>query len=1001
MTKAYSTSIPVSSPAARRRTSRKSCWRLQVQTGLALVLAMGCSVSVARAQVVAATLPTGGAITHGSGTISQSGAAMRIEQHSATLIANWDSFSIGSDASVTFAQPDANSLALNRVVTDRPSEILGRLSANGHVMLINPAGILVGKTGRVDVGSLTASTLNLSDTDVLDGNGVYAFKGDNGGAVRNFGTISALQGGLVALLAPVIENHGQIDAPGGTALLTGASEVELDLGGNGLVSLRVNKGALDAAVSNGGIVAAAGGLVVLTAKGVDALSRAAVNNSGIVEAKGLSRDGGRILLGGGAGIGAGTDVSNSGRLDASSDSAKGGAITIEGDSIALSGTARIDVSGEAGGGTVLVGGSWQNGDPSVHQATSVSIAVGSVIDASARGSGGIVAAAGGTIAVWSDIHNVGGLTEVAGTLLARGGASGGDGGRIETSGYRLKVDGIAVSTLAARGKTGEWLLDPYNITIGSSGDTVSGNYTANVPGSLIDVATLMTALSSSNVTVSTGLAGSAGAEAGTITVNSAIGATANALELKAASSIVLNADITRSGAAGGLTLRAGTGTLVLGGGTKLSLAHGTTLANNISLTAGGATIDFAPLEVEYLVVGGGSGARAPASGYAAGGGGGAALSGSTLLTNSNSYAITVGAGGAYGLVGAASSGFGITANPGTIPAALGVGGTSGSGFTGGISIYDGSGGGGAGGAGGNGTSNTASSRKTGYGGIGINSSISGAVIGYGGGGAGAYASTWTAADTAASGAAYGGGTPGQSGAANRGGGGSGSAGAGGSGVVVARYVGPDATAGGVETAFTGDGTIGVDGVNYQVRSFNSSGTLKVDNLAASLTGAISGSGNLTLNASNGTMTLSGANSYTGATDINAGKVTVTSASGLGNDSAVSIANAAGAQLELLNTSATPAANPLAVSIGSLAGGGANGGALLIGANATALTGGNNGSTGYAGTISGSGAFEKNGTGTFTLTGSYLGSQLAVTCWSMGRAALAAMTGSGGISIPAA
>lgn len=703
------------------------------------------------------------------------------------------------------------------------------MSANGRVMLVNPAGILIGKTGQIDVGALTATTLNLANSNVLDGNGSLALSGSGGGAIRNLGHISVPDGGHIALVAPVIENRGSISAPGGAVIMAAGSAVDLDLGGQGLVSLRVNRGALDAAVTNGGIVSASGGKVVMTAKGLDDLSRAAVNNEGIIEAKGLTRAGGRILLGGGAG----TDVRNSGLLDVSASAGEGGVITLEGETIALTQGARLDATGMSGGGTIQVGGSWQNSDPSVYQARTVSIAAGSVLDASATGAG-----TGGTIVAWSNTGDASGLTDVRGTLLARGGTSGGDGGRIETSGHLLKVDGIAVSTAAAQGRTGEWLLDPYNITIGSGGTAVSGDYTASGPSSLIDAATLVTALSTSNITVSTGLAGSAGSEAGKITVSSAIASnSAYKLELKAASSIVINADITRGGS-GGLTLRAGTGSvsgtgnLVLGGGTKLNLAHGTTLANNIQLTSGGATIGFAPLEIEYLVVGGGAGARS-GSGYQAGGGGGAVLTGTTQLNNTSSYAITVGDGGAFGASGSASSAFGVTANPGLVGVSVGVGGTSGSGFAGGANTYDGAGGGGAAGAGGNGTGGTGT-RKAGYGGIGVNSSITGAVVGYGGGGAGGY----TGATSISAGRIVTG---------------SSSALGSGSDLTLANLVGTkltltsDLAIGSLAGGGVNGGNIEIAGNNLSVGSGNSS---------ASYAGAITGTGGLTKLGS-GTQTLTG------------------------------------------------------------------------------------------------------------------------------------------------
>ena len=60
--------------------------------------------------------------------------------------------------------------------------ILGNLSANGQVFLLNPNGVLFGAGAHVDVGGIVASTLGLSDGDFVAGR--YTFSGNGGsGAV--------------------------------------------------------------------------------------------------------------------------------------------------------------------------------------------------------------------------------------------------------------------------------------------------------------------------------------------------------------------------------------------------------------------------------------------------------------------------------------------------------------------------------------------------------------------------------------------------------------------------------------------------------------------------------------------------------------------------------------------------------------------------------------------------------------------------------------------------
>ncbi|MCS3925452.1 filamentous hemagglutinin family protein [Bradyrhizobium elkanii] len=179
---------------------------------------------------LAQTLPTGGQVVSGQATISQSGNAMTINQSSDRMIANWQSFSIGAGSCVTFNQPGASSVALNRVVGQDPSRILGSLSANGQVFLINPNGIAIGKTGSVQTGGFVASTLGISNADFLAGR--YNFTG-SGGAITNEGSIS---GKVVALISPSVSNSGTIT--GSTALAAG-TDVLLDFNGDGLLSVEV------------------------------------------------------------------------------------------------------------------------------------------------------------------------------------------------------------------------------------------------------------------------------------------------------------------------------------------------------------------------------------------------------------------------------------------------------------------------------------------------------------------------------------------------------------------------------------------------------------------------------------------------------------------------------------------------------------------------------------------------------------------------------------------
>jgi len=365
----------------------------QSRSGRAARLVSALMVYGALSTAAAGDLPTGGQIVGGAGSISQSGQVMTINQSSAKMAANWQSFNIGAGNTVNFVQPSASSVALNRVLGSDVSVIQGALNANGQVFLINPNGVLFTPTAQVNVGGLIASTLNLNTADFMAGS--YKFEGSSSNAIINQGRITAAgsgsaggKGGTIALIAAKITNTGTLTANQGNVLLGAGSKVTLDFGGP--VKLQVEQGAIDALIEQGGAVRADGGLVYLTAKAAGDLASTVINHTGVTEAKTLA-------------------------------------------------------TGEKGQ-IYLLGGM-----------ESDRIVVGGKLDASAP--------------------------------------NGGNGGFIETSAARVNIaDGIQITTAATSGTTGQWLIDPVDITIAASGGNVTGS-------------TLATALQSTSVTLDTAGAG--------------------------------------------------------------------------------------------------------------------------------------------------------------------------------------------------------------------------------------------------------------------------------------------------------------------------------------------------------------------------------------------------------------------------------------------------------------------------------------------------------------
>ncbi|MCT7529622.1 filamentous hemagglutinin N-terminal domain-containing protein [Aliarcobacter cryaerophilus] len=238
--------------------------------------------------------PSGGVVTSGSANISQNGKVTDITQSTQKASINWNKFNIASDETVNFKQPNSSSITLNRVVGNEKSIINGALNANGQVWIINSNGVLFGKGASINTSGLLATTKDISDADFQAGN--YNFKGNSNESVINLGTIDVINSGSVILAANEVRNEGTIKAIRGKIHLAGADEYTVNLNGNSLVNLTVNKGVLDALVKNSGTIISNGGEVYLTTNAVNELLKGVVNNTGIIEANSLDGITGKVEL---------------------------------------------------------------------------------------------------------------------------------------------------------------------------------------------------------------------------------------------------------------------------------------------------------------------------------------------------------------------------------------------------------------------------------------------------------------------------------------------------------------------------------------------------------------------------------------------------------------------------------------------------------------------------------------------------------------------------------
>ena len=465
-------------------------------------------------------LPAEGMVTEGNAIISTlSATMMRIEQKSNSAIINWSSFGLGRGEALNIAQPDTRSILLNRVTGSNPSEIFGTLSANGRIFLVNPNGILFGKGASVNVGGLVASTLAISDNDFLSGK--YSFcKSGSAASVVNEGEVN---GGFIVLLGErAVTNSGTLITTKGTTGMATGENITLHIDPGGLVAIKVDKSAWNAQLTNSGVIEADGGTVVITTQAAGELLASVVNNSGKVRAASMTERNGTIVIEGGTIINTGSFTASSinargnNILDAGKWSAEGsvsgGAIHIDaagtieqsaaslmsadggdggqihinaGGSLYLSGTlsanghtgeggqititapqtllaaARVVADGQKGGGSIFIGGGWQGKDASLNNAATTIVTKNSLLTANAVESGN-----GGTMVLWSDVS-----TAFAGTIEARGGRNGGNGGAIEVSSHEKLAFFGQVVTTAPQGENGFLLLDPRNITIDANTNT--------------------------------------------------------------------------------------------------------------------------------------------------------------------------------------------------------------------------------------------------------------------------------------------------------------------------------------------------------------------------------------------------------------------------------------------------------------------------------------------------------------------------------------------------
>lgn len=581
--------------------------------------------------------------TIGAQTGTAGAPIMNINQNAARGVIEWQSFDIGSAARVNIVQPNAQSVLVNRVMggaSAPASQIYGAMSANGRVFLVNPAGVTFGAGAQVNVGSLVASTLDL--TPDMTANNYEALVGPNAGNTLPFAgtglagitvdtgaTITAdpAGGGSVVLLDHSgITHNGVIDAlRGHVALSTGsAANVVLPVTTSGFVDLVVTQAATATtfvSTDSGSVISAEGGSVVIGHRAPRSTSSSDnITLEGTINVGSTTGAAGTVKVDAGGGDNSSLSLRDGSVIAArgTGEGQTGGSVTLLGSNVTLQERANlssalpsltgatIDASGTAGGGTIVLGDG---------NTRSTYVGAGNIVSADALGTGN-----GGRISVAANhvdpnatapVARVDyGVTEVYGTLTARGGLQGGNGGQISTSGQALTtsldVSGdvisgrIDASARAAGGTAGLWTIDPFNVTISNTAPT-SGttpppwgpNWSPTGPDAQINAADISAALNAgTSVEINTGTTG-VGNQAGTITIaaGTSISRTtagaATSLTFRAHDSISMNsADISASS---GAPLNVNFFSDLDGNGTgnvSISNSRITTAGGNLTLSGG-------------------------------------------------------------------------------------------------------------------------------------------------------------------------------------------------------------------------------------------------------------------------------------------------------------------------------------------------------------------------------------------------------------------------------
>jgi filamentous hemagglutinin family protein len=284
--------------------------------------------------------PAGMTVQRGRATSSTSGAQLTVNAGNNAVL-NWQSFNIAAGETTTFNQPSAGSIVWNRIGGQSASQIYGTLQANGVVILLNSSGFYFGPDSYVSTAGLVVSTANCLPPQ--NSGGSWEFNGPPPlASIVNYGTIKIGDHGSAFLIADKVENHGTIEAPGGSIGLAAGQTVLLSDRPDGRgMSMKVTlpQGSVD----NYGNLVADAGTIALNAK--------VVNQNGLIQANSVQNQNGVIELVASDSLHLGANSQMLAQGDSSAGGSAGGSVTLQSENN-FSDTAgsQISVAGGSQGG---------------------------------------------------------------------------------------------------------------------------------------------------------------------------------------------------------------------------------------------------------------------------------------------------------------------------------------------------------------------------------------------------------------------------------------------------------------------------------------------------------------------------------------------------------------------------------------------------------------------------------------------------------------------------